>query len=504
MLYYPHLIRIRPEELHGQFLLTGEERPGPPGWRGENRGRWRLWYADPLPCIRVLGSRGELTGWLLGHVITADGEFLGAASTLILADAADGFGHMVDGLNGRFIGVDLAASEPSIYPDGLGSLAAVYSEAQSTVASTSGLIPPSDATAFDVERILTCDIPYAEAHYPLGLTPRRNVDRLLPNHVLRLDGWRLERRWPLASFGEHLDPGAVVDLVRGSVTQAMRAIRAVYPLNVSLTAGRDSRLMLACARGCMEGSQVFTTDLGDPTSWRDVSVAYDIARRFSLTHQITRGRSRKADLVKWVARTGGETGEPRGWRGARALARQPTGFATVTGVAADIPKLEGWRRNFLTKSISPELVLDYCHVPRIPEFLRRVEDWMAGLLGLSDFEIADLAQIEQSQAAWAAVIEYGELGPSSARLSPMTSADLVRSGLRLPPEYRIERRLHHDVIAQEWPELLEFPINEAAGISPWRSHLHDARVRIKSRLAPGARRWRHLRARHSRPPPGSA
>lgn len=379
MLYYPHLIQVRPEELHGQFRLTRAGLPDLAGWRSETHGPWRLQYSDPLPCIRVLGRRGELVGWFLGHVITETGELLIPGDTFTPPDPSREFGDLVDGLNGRFIAVDLSTAGPSVYLDGQGSLSAVYSEAESSVASTMGLIPHSAATAFAVERILATDVPYSEVRYPLGLTPRHNVERLLPNHVLRLDSWRQERRWPLASFAEHLDPRTVVDLVCQQVPRALRAIRAKYPINLTLTAGRDSRLILACARGSMEGSQLFLADLGDPTSWRDLKVAADIAKRFTLRNVVVRARSGPADLARWVARTGGETGEPRGWPYCRALAEQPAGYATVTGCAADLSKLEGWRSQFLTLPMEPEKLLTYSHAPRTPESLERVERWLAGL-----------------------------------------------------------------------------------------------------------------------------
>jgi hypothetical protein len=72
----------------------------------------------------------------------------------------------------------------------------------------------------------------------------------------------------------------------------------------------------------------------------------------------------------------------------------------------------------------------------------------------------------------------------------MTSAELVHACLRLPVDYRIPMRLHHDVIAAEWPELLDFPFNEEFGLDPELVRSFDRRERIARSVETGARQVR--------------
>jgi len=492
--YYPHQLKFSHEALVGQFIITTREQAIPTGWRAESHGRWTLGTSDPVPVIPVHNQTGGKAGWLIGHVITERGQFLlpGNPAEAPVLGPVDDFGAFVDRLNGRFVAVDLRSPDPRVFPDGQASLAAVWSEAEQCVASTTTLIPRSAATPFLVERILLTDIPYSDGMYPLGLTHRAGVERLLPNHVLDLGSWQHRRRWPLAPIDRAADPHAVAALVGSAVRSALGAVHAVFPLDLTLTAGRDSRMMLACAGPWRDEIRAYTCYVGDLMSWRDVTVATRIAQATGITHRVLAARSGRRELVDWVVRTGAEAGETRGWRHGRAFADQSPGRATITGVAAWISTIGKRRLNFLKQPITPERVLTRCKAPPRKEYLDRAADWLANLSSIDDVAISDLLLIEQRQGCWAGVIEYGELGESSARLSPMTSGTIIHAVLRLPMEYRIGRRLHLDVIERNWPELLEFPFNEDVPTPRVRSGIFALRAGIARRRAPLARIWRKV------------
>src|SRR5215470_12067320 len=111
----------------------------------------------------------------------------------------------------------------------------------------SGLLPVTDSTPYDVEWIMATDIPYTNAMYPLGLTPRRGVERVLPNHYLDLKQWALVRRWPKGDLPFDRDPSEAVRTVAATASRTIDGIAAAYSVQSPITAGRDSRLMLACS-----------------------------------------------------------------------------------------------------------------------------------------------------------------------------------------------------------------------------------------------------------------
>jgi hypothetical protein len=134
-------------------------------------------------------------------------------------------------------------------------------------------------------------------------------------------------------------------------------------------------------------------------------------------------------------------------------------------------------------------------VPARPEFLSRAEAWIASLPDLDPVALADVFHTEQVKGCWGGVIEYGELGLSSARLCPMTRRDLIDQAFRLPLEYRLKKQLHHDVIARHWPELLDVPFDTEYPVPPARDRFFDYRGRIRQWIETWAGAIRRRRAR---------
>lgn len=496
--YYPHQVRFTPDLLVGQWILSRHGDRLPEGWPVVTHGAWSLAVSAPLECIPVRDPGGRTVGWLLGHAVSDAGVFFRRGSEPVVPHDAD-LGEFADSLNGRFLVIDLQGSDPVIYLDGCATLAGVYSPEEQSAASTSGLIPLSPRTPFLLDRIVAVDAPYRSSMYPLGLTPRAGVERILPNHRLDCGRWTLVRRWPLGPMIRDADPERVAARVFHRVRQTLEAVHQVYPLDIALTAGRDSRMMLACARRVIAECTVFTADLGDEGAWRDVAVAGRVARRVGLAHRVQSARSRSRDLMEWICRTGCETGEVRGWHGARALADQAAGRATITGAVADPGKLIGWRKKALERPVTPEAMLARCGVPLRRELVLRAEAWLAGLPPLDPVATADVFHIEQVKGCWAGVIEYGELGRSSARLCPMTAAELVRGAFGLPLQYRLDLRLHHDVVQAAWPELLEVPFNDAMPLPQARARWYALKSWAERPMDRVARFIRKRRARFATP-----
>ena len=425
-------------------------------------------------------STGRAAAWVVGHAVTESGVLLRQAEPIALAPGIT-VESFAQSLNGRFVVVDLGPADPIVYPDGCCSLGAVHAGAEESVASTSGLIPVSRATPFAIDRIISTDIPYRASMYPLGITPRIGVERLRPNHRLDCGSWAMVRTWPLEAVQRGPDTAAFESYYAASVQRTLRAIAGTYELDFALTGGGDTRLMLACSSGIPAPVTTFTAALDNLSGWSDTQVAGRLAAHLGVEHRVIRARSRRKDLLHWAQRTACETGEPNGWRGARALADQRKGRATITGITTDVVRFDEARQIALVRGNTPEEILRRCNISRRPEFVARARQWLDGLGHLDAVTIADLVHIEQRHGCWSAVIEYGELGDSSARLSPTTSAGIIRGGLALPHEYRIERKLHRAVIAATWPEALEVPFDFEEGGRPgaWIKRYYRMRSRLQ-------------------------
>ena len=112
------------------------------------------------------------------------------------------------------------------------------------------------------------------------------VFRLLPNHRLSLPGLRAERE----AFHYRLPDGAgekeVLDLAEATLRGLFTALVDRYSLIVALTAGWDTRLLMAAALPMKDRISFFTfCRAGDPSSAGDGDVAEVLAARFGLDYE---------------------------------------------------------------------------------------------------------------------------------------------------------------------------------------------------------------------------
>jgi len=463
--YHPNRLDDSVTDLPGQFVL-GDGSAVQDGWLVETQGRWTLATHPTLRKVAIVGSSGERVGWLLGHGITGLGTL---ASGSIRLPAAPDWGtaceQLASELSGRFLLILVSGPSPRVYPDALGMLAAVYAPSRRTLASTSRLIPLTPSTPFNLGRIRAVNAPHG-GMYPLGLTPRDGIERILPNHFLDLSDWALVRRWPTAPLVFDADP---VDVQRDVIARTSRGIAALgrdHLLQSPLTAGRDTRAMLACTRGVLDRVSFFTAELPlELTGWRDVTVARAITERLGLPHVVLpHRRARRADLRDWAVRTAGETSEPRGWRAIRTFRQVARDRLVLNGWAGDIVRPIYWKNTASDETVTAAQILALCAVPPEPEFVERANRWLASLPTTHPVTVLDLLLAEQRGGCWAGIHAYAFDGASAGNVAPMCHEDIVRAMMTLPVDYRREMRFELDLMAREWPDLLDSPFNEQVEI----------------------------------------
>lgn len=450
----------------GQFVVSLGASRGPLPWLSDRIGDWYLTRHPELPVMPLLGEGDHPVGWLMGHPISDAGTLLvdGArvrvpAAGLASAAAMEAF---VYAFGGRFA-VMLLGRQPRFYLDPCGSLSAVYCAHQRIIASTPCLIPYDDASRDRVGLALDIGIPYTEGMYPLDMTPRYGVERILPNHYLDLRHWQTTRHWP-----KRLAPVSSVDEAVGDIAALVKrnigAVIAATPTYLKLTAGWDSRMLLACARQWAHRLELFTAEIGDEGAATDCDTARRIAKRFGLRHRVLRREpARDEDLEEWMFRIGYSTSERRGWRAVTMYKRLPGGHAVLAGNAGEVARAYYWNEEDTgTTVVTPERLVAHCACPLVEETLQRARAWLDSVPSANAHDILDLFMIEQDMGGWASVIQYAECDPGFA-IFPLSHRAIVERMLGLPASYRRAGRLPRDIIALEWPALLEWPINQPIG-----------------------------------------
>src|SRR5262249_31771605 len=136
-----------------------------------------------------------------------------------------------------------------IYLDPNGSKTLVYDPAgRMAAASTSLLLSAKEyEERFRSDFYQACGVD-GDGWFTAGLTAHRGIRRLLCNHYLDLDSWRAVRHWPNRPLVDSADPDAEIATITEQVKRAMRALTRDQQVSVALTAGNETRLLLACCR----------------------------------------------------------------------------------------------------------------------------------------------------------------------------------------------------------------------------------------------------------------
>jgi hypothetical protein len=430
-----------------------------------------------LPVKPVVDPAHNQFGWCLGHPVFA-GALL-PARIVIDPNQSDGLDDFYQQAASRYLLVLFSGQTPRVYLDAHGSLSAVYSPQAETVASTTTLI---DAP-WDEELIRELEFPQRQTAWaPGGLTFKRGVHRLQANHVLDAGDWTARRHWPaLGVLNVDDDAAAGVDELVRAGRETISAIGSVHPLHLSLTAGRDSRMLLACARPFVKRIEFFTfVEPGMASKNTDAHTA----RRLAVAHRlnaktVVTERADPDELRRWQHVTGHALSSSI-WNIHPTLRKLDPTRVVLPGMAGEVGRAFYWEPedNPETK-LNPAVILGRVSKPQTKRLLLRMEEWLSGLAHLNALQILDLLYIEQRLSCWAGPQHYGNQH-NLFEAVPLSSRRAFTAMMRLPYRYRFEQRLAADVCRAAWPELLELPFNEHTGFK-WRARRAAARVRTSMR-----------------------
>jgi hypothetical protein len=464
--------------LHGQFVLGRSPEDVPAGWPVHAKRGWTLASHPALPVHALHAADGASIGWLLGFPL--DVQRRSVAADLTLATVADGsprdFEERLYALGGKFLAILLAPRAERVYLDSAGSLPAVFAPSLGLVASTPSLIPFARGCEDDVDLIRATGLPAGRNGQSFalafGLTSRRGVERLLPNHVLDLAAWTASRHWPAAPLDAEVDPRTAVDQVTRIVEGGIAAAVSGAPAYLPLTGGHDSRTLLACARPYLDRLSLFTLAFADRSARFDVVVARRLARRHGLRHDVMAcDPPDESEVDGWLWRSGLCVGGARGWQAIRARRRLDPSHAELNGLGGEAARAAYWK-DLGGDAVppTPHALVRALALPPVPDLLARARKWLDTLPASRFMHVVDLLYIEQRVGCWSGVVSYADATPR--RLHPFVHRASFTAMLQLPDDYKRSGRFPRDVIASRWPELLRDPINRLPG---WRHHLHRAK-----------------------------
>jgi hypothetical protein len=447
--------------LRGQYILTTNEEHIPVGWARHSLGRWWLGVVglDVVDLVDGGGRRlGVCVGYPVSHRAPEDNVLvLRAQEGSAEVDIEDFYRHVT----GRYIVILTAPGRERLYLDPYGALTTVFSKNAPITASNPHLV---GETPWDSDLIAVLDMPESGLWYPFGLTPKQGVRRLLPNHYLDLDTWTVARHWPISPSDLRVEQDwrHGVDTIIDTMERTFAVITARYPLQVTLTAGRDSRIVLACARKTL-AEATFVTFAQRPTTV-DMHIAEALRRRFKLRHEFLPVRAAsQGDLYKYLYLTGHCVGGQI-WKIHKTIEQFRPDCVAFSGTGGEVGRAYYWRDgdNEGTRILEEDL-LRRCSMPLNAQLVDETACWLSELSPFNALTILDLFYLENRLGCWVAP---QHLANTTTRFgfSPFNHRSIFAAMMRLPYEFRRRQELANAICRSCWPELLDYPFNQFTGL----------------------------------------
>ena len=487
-------------QYYGQFVISRRDWTTPTAFSTRQYGPWVVKSHESLPVTSIRTQDGHAIGCIIGCAIdVANGLIVDGDLTLPLNSGhaiekkETAIHKLMNRLGGRFICLIVDKDFQRLYLDAIGHLSCVYANSQEVAASTPGLILDRDEydSTMDHELARLLDISSrvsARGFYPAGLTPHPAINRLLPNHYLDLNSWKAIRHWPAAKIATVTFVEQNVASIAETLKATIHAILQSREIYLPITAGRDSRMLLACSRAHLDRIKLiqFVNPKGniDPEN-----IDHDIAKRLARAHNLD------IEFLPIVVATAEErnrwyyeVGHCIGGRISDiypTMARLDGSRVIIPGLGAGAGKHRYWRRSDKADTeITQDRLLQRMGLPSHPQLRRAVGAWLEeASYFLNTFQLLDLAQIEHRDGAWGSPSTYGQVRFVD-HVYPICQRTIFENMLSLPSEYKFKNRLNADVIQREWPDLLDLPFNRYVGPRNWLVNAKKVR-KLPARLVKG-------------------
>ena len=456
-----------------QFFICERSDHAPSGWPQIEFSDYILSHCPRLPVVSVCSESNERLGFLIGHAFSTSGEL--QTDTVNINDSGQGRDAVIRGfvrsLSGRFVLIVYNQSLLRVYPDAAATLAFVYSAQLRRIASTASLLL-HDEPSSPLFCKTTAEFPCGgnEWFYPGGLTPEPDIKRVLPNHYLDTNSYETFR----FTYGEKItecrsqELAHSIDIITRLLQTCIKGVVENFsPVYMGLTAGQDTRILLACARPYVDRITFVTFDYSHWYDHRthkiDVHTASTLAKRFGLRHKLLQIKQDVSpDIESWYIK---QMGYAAGAFKARDFFQAcennlDLNGAWINGFYGEIGRFYlGNENDKADDKFDSREILKRLHLPDDASFVAPVSAWLTQLSEINAFQLLDLAYIEQKHGCLTSPRLYGA---ARFRLNviPFAQPSVYDHMLRLPVWYRRGSRVYENIVTKAWPELLDYRIND--------------------------------------------
>jgi hypothetical protein len=448
-------------EHEGQFVVAGDERSPKPEATRHKIGSMFVDIFRGTKVIKAYDKSAQLVGLFIGTLIDTDREVVIDDRVVFDAEICEvrDIDQFVEKQIYRFAGTFLfilnMLGQQRIYLDANGTKSLVYNPVERVAAATTSLLLSSEdyQEKFLADLYRVCGVD-GDGWFTAGLTAHRGIRRLLCNHYLDLDSWKPVRHWPNEQLTESPNPGGEIATITEQVKRVIRALTNGRDVSVALTAGNETRLLLSCCRGLLQ--RVTFATVAAPGIPLEVVRAKELAARFGLNHKILPYvKANNSQVELWERRTShcisgtNKTMHPS--------VAPLDGGVFIGGLGGEIGRGFLWLGSKRSDAIDAVEIIDRLKLPRHPDVLAAVKEWLHPLDHYDALTKLDLAYMELRMSCWGFADSYAL--PKQLEIHPLISRRIYCAMLALPADMRRNNGMTLLCIKQEWPELLALPIN---------------------------------------------
>ncbi len=287
---------------------------------------------------------------------------------------------------------------------------------------------------------------------------------LMPNHYLSVRHAKQIRFYPVEN-SEKRDPSTIVDIASAILKGTLEAIAGRQKVLQALTAGWDSRVLLAASRNYTDNIEYFIDRKGTlPEKHQDVWVPKLLAKKLGVNLNVINSIE---DPPDWFVSALSDN-----VTGARILSKSRTIYhhlknnetrVNINGNGSEIC------RNFFDKylqvqsnQISCKELASKLGYPNDLYVINELKSWRDNLIsfGGTNANILDFLYWEQRLGNWGA--QYpAEQDIAIEEFSPFNCRMLIEELLKTPRDIRAAPHytIYRDIIRSMWPAALSIPIN---------------------------------------------
>lgn len=304
---------------------------------------------------------------------------------------------------------------------------------------------------------------HAEYRWPGTATAFSEIKHLLPNHYLDLSTGECRRYWPLMPMKAH-GFDEVVDEAIKILQGLMAAATRRFDLVLGMTAGYDSRIVLAASRKVANKLSAITVRQGlMPDTHQDLVIATRLLDRLGMRHDIVKALPyMSAAFSKTFKENVFLAHDHYGPDAEAILDCYGRKKVVVTGSGAEVARAPFRKRIDANKGHYTARDLARLQWMGNDQFaVQSFQQWLDELDELHNVHLLDLFSWEQSHGNWLAGTQLEFDIAWRDIFTPFNCRELlvclisVDECYRSPPDHELFKML----IEKMWPELMNEPIN---------------------------------------------